>query len=147
MPEAKHCSQTQGFIVKHRVSVQQVGDSVQTPPCLQPLTGGWGFLGFYPIFFMSNTWYSCQHPLLEKQHNEEAIVGVEFWAWKMPSSRKNGMVKAIPWVPGSEITCCTCCWKQRQSSCHWLLWEQRSSVTTSCHQAYSHQLGQLTTCV
>lgn len=82
MPGDEHSSQTQGFIMKHRVSVQQVGDSIQTPLCLQPLTGGWGFLGFYPILFMSNACYSCQHPFLEKQCNEKAIVWMEFWHGK-----------------------------------------------------------------
>lgn len=120
-------SNTLGCVVRHRISAQQVRDSVQIPPCLQPLTGGWEFLGFYPILFRSNAYYSLQYPLPEKQHNEEAITGMEFWAWKMPSSSKKGMVKASPWAPGSENTC-TCCWDQRQSSCHWLLWEQRYPV-------------------
>lgn len=57
------------------------------------------FFEFYCTFFMSSACYSHWYPLFEKKCHKEAIVRVEFWAWKMPSFRKKGIVKATPWGP------------------------------------------------
>lgn len=92
---------------------------------------------------MSDTCYPHQHPLFEKQSNKEAIVGVEFWAWKMPSSRKTRMTKASPRGP---------C-EQRSSAAHAaeargravLIYCWASSGPQLLHHAiwaYSHELSQ-----
>jgi len=71
-------------------------------------------------------------PSFEKQRNEEAIIGMEFWAWKMPSSRKKGAAKASPWGPCEQRSPAAHVAEARgQRNCHLLLCEQWSSVTTS----------------
>lgn len=150
MPGAEHSSQTQEFLVKQTQGFSTAGWRQCPNATLFTTTyRWWRGLGFLSLTFHEKCMlFTSQHPLLEKQPNEEAIVGMKLWAWKMLFPRRKGMVKASPWVPGSEITCCTCCtccWDQRQSSCHCLLGEQRSLVSTLCHRGYSHQLSELTT--
>lgn len=131
MPNGEEGAQTWGFIVKHRVSVQQVRDSFQPPVCLFHLE----VVDFFRVLshiFHEQCMLLTATPSLWKAVSwggncRDIVLGMEN-AFLQEEGDSEGHPTGSLWA---EIICCTCCRGQRQSRCHLLLHKPWSSVTTS----------------
>ena len=107
------------------------------------LTGSWVFLVFILYFSWAMHVIHTNTLSLKSSVMRTAIVGVEFWAWKMPFSRKKGIAKAFPWGPCE-------CWSSAAHTAEArgravVIYCYMSNGPQVLHHAiwvYSHQLSQ-----
>lgn len=128
MPNARQGARTRRFIVKHRVSVQQVRDSFQPPVCLFLLQVVEFFRVLLHIFHEQCMLLTLIPPLWKVSqggNRQGGVLGMEN-AFLQEEGDSEGHPMGSLWA---EIICCTCCQGQRQRSCYLLLHEPRSSVT------------------